>query len=148
MKNTVRLNNSSDILTDSTGCSASSSWWMLMVSRSGRIVLMSQDCGSLQATSLVPPLPLGTWLVWNLTNYLKSLRPDWSGLCNFFLGSLDNHDIVSMKLYELTIQRNSEDEEEEEVTIPRVDNMEQFQGSKMHDCIYHRVHSDCKLSEM
>lgn len=33
-----------------------------------------------------------------------------------------------MKLYELMVHRNPEEEEEEEVTIPRVDNMEQFQG--------------------
>ncbi|XP_038559404.1 VIP36-like protein isoform X1 [Micropterus salmoides] len=39
----------------------------------------------------------------------------------------DNHDIISMKLYQLTVERTPEDEEEEEVTIPRVDNMEQFQ---------------------
>lgn len=42
--------------------------------------------------------------------------------------SLDNHDIISMKLYELATPRNTEQGEEEEVTIPRVDNMEQFQG--------------------
>ncbi|KAK2837741.1 hypothetical protein Q5P01_014953 [Channa striata] len=39
----------------------------------------------------------------------------------------DNHDIISMKLYELTVLRTPEEEEEEQVTIPRVDNMEQFQ---------------------
>ncbi|XP_022076307.1 lectin, mannose-binding 2-like b isoform X1 [Acanthochromis polyacanthus] len=39
----------------------------------------------------------------------------------------DNHDIISMKLYQLTVERTPEEEEEEEVTIPRVDNMEQFQ---------------------
>ncbi|KAM4577662.1 lectin, mannose-binding 2-like b [Odontesthes bonariensis] len=39
----------------------------------------------------------------------------------------DNHDIISMKLYQLTVEKTPEDEEEEEVTIPRVDNMEQFQ---------------------
>uniref|UniRef100_A0A3P9LCH9 Lectin, mannose-binding 2-like b n=1 Tax=Oryzias latipes TaxID=8090 RepID=A0A3P9LCH9_ORYLA len=41
----------------------------------------------------------------------------------------DNHDIISMKLYQLTNEPTSEEaeEEEEEVTIPRVDNMEQFQ---------------------
>jgi len=33
-----------------------------------------------------------------------------------------------MKLYQLTVERTEEDQEEEEVTIPRVDNMEQFQG--------------------
>ncbi|XP_041854992.1 lectin, mannose-binding 2-like b [Melanotaenia boesemani] len=40
----------------------------------------------------------------------------------------DNHDIISMKLYQLTIERTpeEEEEEEEEVTIPRVDNMKQF----------------------
>ncbi|KAE8291566.1 VIP36-like protein Lectin mannose-binding 2-like [Larimichthys crocea] len=39
----------------------------------------------------------------------------------------DNHDIISMKLYELTVQRAAEEEEEEEVTIPSVDNTDQFQ---------------------
>ncbi|XP_040898148.1 lectin, mannose-binding 2-like b [Toxotes jaculatrix] len=41
----------------------------------------------------------------------------------------DNHDIISMKLYQLMVARTpeEEEEEEEEVTIPRVDNMEQFQ---------------------
>uniref|UniRef100_A0A3Q3WVN1 L-type lectin-like domain-containing protein n=1 Tax=Mola mola TaxID=94237 RepID=A0A3Q3WVN1_MOLML len=40
----------------------------------------------------------------------------------------DNHDIISMKLYQLTVLRTAEEEEEEkEVTIPSVDHMEQFQ---------------------
>ncbi|KAM9360902.1 VIP36-like protein [Symphorus nematophorus] len=40
----------------------------------------------------------------------------------------DNHDIISMKLYQLTVQRTPEEEEEdEEVPVPSVDNMEQFQ---------------------
>ncbi|XP_070760519.1 VIP36-like protein [Enoplosus armatus] len=39
----------------------------------------------------------------------------------------DNHDIISMKLYQLTVERAPEEEEEEEVTIPSVDNMGQFQ---------------------
>ncbi|XP_040011130.1 lectin, mannose-binding 2-like b isoform X1 [Xiphias gladius] len=41
----------------------------------------------------------------------------------------DNHDIISMKLYQLTVERTPEEEkeEEDEVTIPRVDDMEQFQ---------------------
>ncbi|KAK1787918.1 hypothetical protein P4O66_016401 [Electrophorus voltai] len=38
----------------------------------------------------------------------------------------DNHDLISMKLYQLTVLRSKqeEEEEEEEVTIPSVDNME------------------------
>lgn len=45
----------------------------------------------------------------------------------------DNHDLISMKLYQLTVHRTPEeekkkDEEEEELTVPRVDDMEQFQG--------------------
>uniref|UniRef100_A0A3Q1J5M2 L-type lectin-like domain-containing protein n=1 Tax=Anabas testudineus TaxID=64144 RepID=A0A3Q1J5M2_ANATE len=37
----------------------------------------------------------------------------------------DNHDIISLKLYQLTVLRSSKDEEEEdEITIPSVDNME------------------------
>ncbi|XP_071338025.1 lectin, mannose-binding 2-like b isoform X2 [Trachinotus anak] len=39
----------------------------------------------------------------------------------------DNHDIISMKLYQLTVERTPKEEEEEEVTEPRVDDMEQFQ---------------------
>ncbi|XP_044052070.1 lectin, mannose-binding 2-like b [Siniperca chuatsi] len=39
----------------------------------------------------------------------------------------DNHDIISMKLYQLTVEKTPEEEEEEEVTIPSVDNVEQFQ---------------------
>nr|XP_020455012.1 VIP36-like protein [Monopterus albus] len=38
----------------------------------------------------------------------------------------DNHDIISMKLYQLTVERTPEDDEEEEITLPRVDGMEQF----------------------
>ncbi|KAM9857804.1 lectin, mannose-binding 2-like b [Aulostomus maculatus] len=40
----------------------------------------------------------------------------------------DNHDVISMKLYQLTVQRSPEEEEEEEedIHIPRVDNMEPF----------------------
>ncbi|CAJ1068757.1 VIP36-like protein isoform X1 [Xyrichtys novacula] len=39
----------------------------------------------------------------------------------------DNHDIISMKLYQLTVEQTPGEEEEEEVTIPSVDNMKQFQ---------------------
>lgn len=50
----------------------------------------------------------------------------------------DNHDLISMKLYQLTVHRTPEEEkkaeeEEEELTVPRVDDMEQFQG-KQHFC--------------
>ncbi|XP_032373146.1 VIP36-like protein [Etheostoma spectabile] len=40
----------------------------------------------------------------------------------------DNHDIISIKLYQLTVERTPEDgdQDEDEVTVPRVDNMEQF----------------------
>lgn len=46
-----------------------------------------------------------------------------------FTGSqlIDNHDIISMKLYQLTVLRSKKEEEEEEedvITIPSVDNME------------------------
>ena len=44
----------------------------------------------------------------------------------------DNHDLISMKLYELTVDKTKEEleqEEEEEVTVPRVDNMQQFIGN-------------------
>ncbi|XP_027889915.1 VIP36-like protein [Xiphophorus couchianus] len=39
----------------------------------------------------------------------------------------DNHDVISMKVYQLTVERTPEEEEEEVVTIPRVDDMYQFQ---------------------
>lgn len=39
---------------------------------------------------------------------------------------IDNHDIISLKLYQLTVLRSKkeEEEEEEEITIPSVDNFE------------------------
>ncbi len=39
---------------------------------------------------------------------------------------IDNHDIISLKLYQLTVLRSQkeEEEEEEEITIPSVDNFE------------------------
>ncbi|CAL8248359.1 unnamed protein product [Merluccius merluccius] len=41
----------------------------------------------------------------------------------------DNHDLISMKLYELTVDKTKEElaqrEEEEEVTVPRMDNIQQ-----------------------
>ena len=42
--------------------------------------------------------------------------------------SSDNHDVVSLKLYQLTVLRSKkeEEEEEEEITIPSVDNLEQI----------------------
>lgn len=42
----------------------------------------------------------------------------------------DNHDVISLKLFELTVIRSDkggnkeEEEEEEEITIPSVDNIE------------------------
>lgn len=45
---------------------------------------------------------------------------------------IDNHDIISLKLYQLTVLRSQkEDEEEEEATIPSVDNIELIR-SKTH----------------
>lgn len=42
--------------------------------------------------------------------------------CFYFI---DNHDIISMKLYQLTVLRSQKEEEEkEEITIPSVDNIE------------------------
>ncbi|XP_041691768.2 VIP36-like protein isoform X1 [Coregonus clupeaformis] len=38
----------------------------------------------------------------------------------------DNHDLISMKLYQLTVERPQEEEEEEELTVPSVDNFEQL----------------------
>uniref|UniRef100_A0A3Q2C7H3 Lectin, mannose binding 2 like n=1 Tax=Cyprinodon variegatus TaxID=28743 RepID=A0A3Q2C7H3_CYPVA len=42
----------------------------------------------------------------------------------------DNHDIISMKVYQLTVERTPEEEEEDEevVSMPRVDNMKQFEA--------------------
>ncbi|XP_077478663.1 lectin, mannose-binding 2-like a isoform X2 [Stigmatopora argus] len=44
----------------------------------------------------------------------------------------DNHDIVSLKLYQLTVLRNKQEEEElkDEITIPSVDNMELLRVSR------------------
>lgn len=40
-------------------------------------------------------------------------------LCFFFL---DNHDLISLKLYELSVERSPEEEEEQqEITLPSVD---------------------------
>ncbi|KAL0979169.1 hypothetical protein UPYG_G00181600 [Umbra pygmaea] len=44
----------------------------------------------------------------------------------------DNHDLISMKLYQLTVERSPEDEEEE-LTIPRVDNFEQLNKVEVQD---------------
>uniref|UniRef100_A0AAV2MP63 L-type lectin-like domain-containing protein n=1 Tax=Knipowitschia caucasica TaxID=637954 RepID=A0AAV2MP63_KNICA len=51
----------------------------------------------------------------------------------YFLGAssatgdlTDNHDLISLKMYELTVERDLEEEEGEEVLLPSVDNMEQF----------------------
>lgn len=44
-----------------------------------------------------------------------------------FSGLVDNHDIISLKLYQLTVLRSKKEEEEEEqdvITIPSVENME------------------------
>ncbi|KAM4616752.1 lectin, mannose-binding 2-like b [Polymixia lowei] len=38
----------------------------------------------------------------------------------------DNHDLISMRLYQLTVERTREEEEEEEVTVPSVENMPQY----------------------
>lgn len=45
---------------------------------------------------------------------------DWNGLFT------DNHDVVSLKLYQLTVLRSEteEKEEEDEITLPSVDNMD------------------------
>ncbi|XP_034398032.1 lectin, mannose-binding 2-like b isoform X2 [Cyclopterus lumpus] len=49
----------------------------------------------------------------------------------------DNHDLISMKLFQLTVERTPEEEEDdkEEVTIPTVDNMEQFQDVSADDSL-------------
>ncbi|KAJ8005883.1 hypothetical protein DPEC_G00122530 [Dallia pectoralis] len=45
----------------------------------------------------------------------------------------DNHDLVSMKLYQLTVDRSPEEEEEEELTIPSVDHFERFNKVEVQD---------------
>lgn len=52
---------------------------------------------------------------------------DWNGLFT------DNHDVVSLKLYQLTVLRSEteEKEEEDEITLPSVDNMDLLK-SKAH----------------
>lgn len=56
--------------------------------------------------------------------------------------SSDNHDIISMKVYQLTVERTPEEQEEEEVTIPTVDNVRQFQGrsSPPHNLLLHIIY--------
>lgn len=111
------------------------SWrWMWMGRRNGKNVLTSQDCIYLQDTSLVPRQPPVIFQVWhvNLCQFATSAGSDRSLhiIPTDFHAVLDNHDIISLKLYQLTVQRNAEaeEEEEEEVTIPRVDNINLFQG--------------------
>lgn len=50
----------------------------------------------------------------------------WSSECLFPILLIDNHDIISLKLYELTViqSEKEEKEEEQEITIPSVDNIE------------------------
>lgn len=60
---------------------------------------------------------------------------------------LDNHDIISLKLYQLTVQRGAEEEEEEEVTIPRVDNINLFQGKNHPISIYLSDKADVIIDE-
>ncbi|CAL8406392.1 unnamed protein product [Arctogadus glacialis] len=47
----------------------------------------------------------------------------------------DNHDVLSLKLYQLTVLRSKKEEEEEaeEITIPSVDNLEQFLRGEMEE---------------
>lgn len=47
--------------------------------------------------------------------------------CQCLFHDTDNHDIISLKLYQLTVLRSEKEEkeeEEEEITLPSVDNME------------------------
>lgn len=43
-----------------------------------------------------------------------------------FFSKKDNHDLISLKLYQLTVLRSKleEEDDEEEITVPSVDNME------------------------
>lgn len=63
--------------------------------------------------------------------------------------ALDNHDIISMKLYQLTVERTPEEEkeEEEEVTIPSVDNMQQYQGRFEHGPVSSSFSEDWMILE-
>lgn len=46
--------------------------------------------------------------------------------CVCFFSKKDNHDLISLKLYQLTVLRSKleEEDDEEEITVPSVDNME------------------------
>ena len=62
-----------------------------------------------------------------------------TGGCGFVLTLVvtvfpDNHDLISMKLYQLTVERTLEEEQEEEVRVPSVDNMAQFKGAAQQRC--------------
>lgn len=82
------------------------------------------------ASSLTGDLSGRTSVKWNFND--RRNTGDWR--FEFYVNCLhitpDNHDIISMKLYQLTVERSPEEEEEEEdeVLVPRIDNMEQFQG--------------------
>lgn len=93
--------------------------------RNGKTALTSQDFIYLQDTSLVPRLPLAIFQVWHIAFFFSFLTSAGSIQTDVHV-VVDNHDIISLKLYQLTVQRGAE--EEEEVTIPRVDNINMFQG--------------------
>lgn len=61
----------------------------------------------------------------------------------------DNHDLISMKLYQLTVHRTPEEEQQEEAAdeeleLPIVENMEQFRGEMSLASLSHcEVHNVC-----
>lgn len=80
------------------------------------------------ATILVLQPWLETFQVNTLFSSVSKIASAYSFLnvCIWFW-LIDNHDIISLKLYELTVirsEKEEKEEEEEEITIPSVDNLE------------------------
>lgn len=69
--------------------------------------------------------------------------------CQCLCRGTDNHDIISLKLYQLTVLRSEKEEAEEEevITLPSVDNMELLRGETgLPACLPLRLRpSDCVL---
>lgn len=69
----------------------------------------------------------------------------------YFLILIDNHDIISLKLYQLTVLRSKkeeEEEEEEEITIPSVDNIELLRCKTHFNAALHDSFCCCSLTSL
>lgn len=74
-------------------------------------------------------------------------------MCFFFCLSfhvfyLDNHDLVSFKLYELTVERSPEEEEEQqEITLPSVDYRVDPNGNSVTKILFLIIHAILRLGD-